>query len=112
MAETIAPELQRRHGNAFTERAHLAYPAQLGRNLLFRIGAQLFVRDVVTRHFAQSILVGVVADLLKSQLAAQGFEICIVGMGQRSRQIHAGAAAEANFGVLGDQALAQGSECH
>src|SRR6266851_1236215 len=32
-------QLERRHGNALSEGAHLAYTAELGRNLLLRIGA-------------------------------------------------------------------------
>ena len=42
-------QLQRRHGNAFSEGAHLADAAELGRNLLLRVGAEVFASKCCIR---------------------------------------------------------------
>src|SRR6185312_16095831 len=93
-------QLQWGHGNAFAKRAHSAYSAVLGGNHMVGILAQLLSGDVVTRQLTQAELVGVIGHLLKSQLASYRFEISIVGVGQSLRQVEAGAAAQANAGVL------------
>ena len=105
-------QLQRRHGDAFSEGAHFPYATELGRNLFLRVGAHLLARDFVSREFAQSVLVGVEADFLKSQAASQSLEVGVVGMSQGSSKIHAAAAAQGNFCVFCNQVFAQGSQGH
>jgi hypothetical protein len=54
---------------------------------------------------------GVVGDFLKTELAAQGFEVSVVGVGECGGQVHAAAAAESNLGVLRNHAFVQRCEC-
>src|ERR1041385_33118 len=63
-------ELQRRHGDAFTKGAHLAYAAEPGCELVIGEGAQVFTGDVEAGKLAQSELVGVMADLGETKTAA------------------------------------------
>ena len=53
-------ELQRRHGDAFTEGAHLAHAAEFGRKFLIGEDAEVLALNVVASELAQSELVGVV----------------------------------------------------
>ena len=92
-------ELQRGHRNAFAEGAHLADAAELRRNLLFGIGAELLARNVIAGVFAESELVRVVADFFKSKLAAERFEVGVVGVRQRLGKIQARAPGDRNFGL-------------
>ena len=85
-------QLQRRHGNTFSERAHLAYAAKLRRNFVLRISSEVLAFNVVSGQFAQAELVGVEADFFESELASQSFKVGVVGMGQSGRQVHPAAA--------------------
>src|SRR5437016_402439 len=62
-------QLQRRHGNAFAEGAHLPYPAQLRGNLFLGINTRLLTLNVITGELAQSVTTGIVRDLLEPELA-------------------------------------------
>src|SRR6185437_16850759 len=96
-------QLQRRHGNAFSEGAHFAYATQPGRNLVLRISAEVFALNVVSGQFTQSELVGVKADFFKSQFASQGLKVGVIGVGQGRGEVHAAAAAQGDLGVFRDQ---------
>ena len=78
-------------------------PSEAGSSLV-RIDAQLFAFDVVAGQLAQAELVGVVADALKAQFAAQLLEVEVVALGQRLGHVHA-EAGQLHRGVAGDQAL-------
>src|SRR5262249_22066422 len=56
-------ELQRRHGDAFTEAAHLTYAAELGCEFLIRKGAKLLALNVVSGKLTETELVRVFTDL-------------------------------------------------
>ena len=71
-------QLQRRHRNAFAEGTHLANSTQLGGDFLVRINSRLLTLNVITGKLAQSVCMRVVRDFFKSELTAQGLEICIV----------------------------------
>ena len=80
-------ELQRRHGDALAEGAHAAHAALLRRQFLVRIDTKLLAGDVVAGQLAQPKLVGIVADALKAERAAQRFKVEIVGVSQRLGQV-------------------------
>ena len=100
-------QLQRGHGDAFAERAHLPYATQLRRDLFFGINSHLLARDVVSRQLAQAELMRVEAYFFKTQLPAQRLKIRIVGARQRRGQIHPAAPSQSDFGVFGDQIFTQ-----
>ena len=100
-------QLQRSHRNTFAERAHLANAAQSGRDFLFRISAELFAVNLVAGQFTESELVSIVADLVKTELASNRFEIRIIRMRQCRRKIHAAAASETDFRFFIDDTFAQ-----
>src|SRR6266404_5852193 len=81
-------QLQRRHGDAFTKRAHLAHAAQAGWQLARGKYSKVLAFNVVTGQFAQAELVGVRADFGKAQAASHGLKISIVGVRQRLGQGH------------------------
>src|ERR1700704_1210060 len=87
-------ELQRRHGNAFTKRAHLAYAAESGVKLMRGEGAKVLAIDTVTGKLAQAKLMGVIADLGKAETASNGFKVSVVGVGKRLGESHVRASAK------------------
>ena len=80
-------ELEWGHRDAFAEGAHAAYAAAVGGKRLVRIDAKLLAGNVVAGELAESELVGVVADALKAEVAAEGLEIEIVRVSKRLGQI-------------------------
>ncbi len=100
-------QLQRGHGDAFAEGAHLADAAEFLRNHFVGITAQLLARDVVPGEFAEPVFVSVVGDLLKTELASERFEVSVVGVRQRGGQIHAAAATESDRRFFRNHAFAQ-----
>ena len=68
--------------------------------------------DVPARQFAQSKLVGVIADPLEAQLASHRLKVGVVGVRQRRGQVHAPVLAQRNFRVFGDDVFAQRRQGH
>ena len=97
-------ELQRGERDALAEAAHAADAALRVGNCLVGILAQLLALDVVAGQLAEAELVGVVADALKAEFAAQLFKVEVVALGQRLGHVHA-EAGELDRGVARDQAL-------
>ncbi len=89
----------------------MPYAAFRLRNGLVGINAQLFAGDVVPRQFAQAELVGVVANALKPQFAAQFLEVEVVALGQRLGHVHA-ETRQLDHGVAGNQAFRQSRHGH
>ena len=85
----VGAQLQRGHGDALAEAAHAAYAAFRCGKRLVGIDAQLLALNVVAGQFAEAELVGVVANALKAELAAQFFKVEIVALGQRLGHVHA-----------------------
>src|SRR5689334_12733397 len=89
-------ELQGRHGNAFAERAHLAYAAELGGKLRGGEDAEVLAFNVVSGKLTEPELVGIIADLGKAKTATHGLKVSVVGVRERFRESHVRTAAEAD----------------
>src|SRR4051794_26510176 len=95
-------ELQRRHGNAFTKRTHLADAAQTGVKLMRGKNSSVLAFNAVTGKLAQSKPVRVIADFLETEPASNGLKISVVGMRQRLRKAHVRASTESDGLFTGD----------
>ena len=103
-------QLQRRHGDAFAVRTHLADAAHSRGNHGIRVIASLFASDAVTCQFAEAILVRVIGNFFKAQLASQSLEIHVIGVCQSRSQVHAAATPQGDRSILGNQSLTQRRE--
>src|SRR5215467_11626476 len=73
-------QLQRSHGDAFAERAHLTNTAELFGYHRIWVLTELLTRNVISSQFAKTILMGIVGHFLKAEPASERFEVRIVGM--------------------------------
>ena len=103
-------QLQRRHRDTLTEGAHAADAAFLFGQHLLGVDAQLLTGNVPASQFAQAEGVRVVAHPLEAEATAKCLKIKVVGLGQGLGHVHAVVAAQIYRGVLGDDALLQGSQ--
>src|SRR5271166_2288990 len=85
-------KLQRGDGNAFAEGAHLPDAAKFGGDFFVGINPELLTGYAIASQLAEAVLMRVITDFFKSQLAAKGFEIRIVRVRQRHGQVHMVAA--------------------
>src|SRR5437588_8283421 len=99
-------ELQRRHADAFAERAHAAYTALCSGNLFIRIGAEVLAGDIVASEFAESEFVRVVLHAVEAETAPKDFKVRVVRLGDGLREVHM-PSAEVDRRVFGDRAFAQ-----
>ena len=97
-------ELERGERDALAEAAHAADAAFRGGDGLVGILAELLTFDVVAGQLAEAELVGVVADAVKAEFAAELLEVEVVALGQGLGHVHA-EAGELDRGVAGDEAL-------
>src|SRR5690349_19354897 len=95
-------ELQGRHGNAFTKRAHLAHAAETGVEFMIGEGAKVLAFNAVTGKLAQTELVGVIADLGEAETAADSLKVSVVGVRERFSERHVRAAAERDLFLRGN----------
>src|ERR1051325_2737496 len=105
-------ELQRRHGNAFTKRAHLAYAAKVGREFMIGEGAEMLAFNPVAGKLTESKLVRVIADLLETETTSNGFKISVVGMRESLRKTHVRASAQRNGFLTGNNFFTQSGQRH
>src|SRR5271166_62050 len=105
-------ELQGGHRYAFTERAHATHAPTVGGKRLIGVDAKLFARNVVAGKFSQAELVGIVAYALEAEIAAEGFKIKIVRVGERLSQIEMVGTAEVDRRVLGNDSFGERGQGH
>ena len=105
-------ELQRRHGNAFTKRAHLAYAAETGVELMIGEGAEMLAFNAVTGKLTESKLVRVIADLGKAEAASDGLKISVVGMRQRLGKASCARVRRARWILPGNNFFTEAGQRH
>src|SRR5215472_7178367 len=74
--------------------------------------AEVFTLNVVSGELTQAELVGVFADLFKTQAASDSLKVSVVGVGEGFSEVHLRAAAEHDFFLAGNDLFTQTSQGH